>query len=606
MKIAGLACLCAVSLIMTACGGGGGSSSGNGGGGGNNGGGGGGNTSITVSVAPAAATVALNGAQQFSATVTPSTAQQTVTWRVVAGTGTTCTSSACGTVDGNGLYTGPASLPAGSPPTVKVIATSTQDTSKSDSATVTLVSSQNSRVQGTYTFRFSGFNAAGQVLAVGNFVADGSGNITSGSEDISTSSGPMPTTTITGGAYSIGSDGRGGMMLNTSLGTFCYVFAVGSTTIDNPLFIEFDQTTSPIACTGTQLGSGTHGSGLMNLATNSSFNNSALNRPYVFGLNGYDASGHRAAYAGQFVGDGAGNITSWSLDMNDNGVATATSGTSGTYSVSSSGVGTLTLNASPNPLNLNLFMKNSDEIFFSVADPLITNPSAAGVAESQDTSQLYDNSTFNATSVFYVTGVGSNASQGRVIAGLEAATGAGSLSGSLDQNNAGAISSNVTFNGAYSATGSGRYTIMLNNMPFVMYAITANKGFLLDQSSTSFLSGVFEPQTTKPINASTIGGSFVQTAQQVSTAWAQDTVAAVMLNNSIGAISGTQDETDGSETPNQAVAGSYTVSSNGRGSFNLTSPAASTGVLYVIGQSKFVVIPVDSSNLNPLVLINGH
>jgi hypothetical protein len=602
----GLTCLCAMSLIMTACGGGGGgSTTGTGGGGGNGGGGGGGNTSISVSIAPTAATVALSGTQQFSATVTPSSAQQTVTWTVAAGSGTTCSGSACGQVDTTGLYTAPNSLPAGNPPQVKVTATSTQDTTKSSSANVVLVSSQNSRVKGTYTFRFAGFNSAGEVLSVGTFTTDGNGNVTSGSEVISTSSGPMPATTITGGTYSIGNDGRGDMMLNTSSGTFCYVFAVGSTTIDNPLFVQFDNTTAPIACTGTQMGVGTHGSGLMNLATTSSFNLASFNQPYVFELNGFDASGKRTAYAGRFVGDGAGNITSWSLDKNDNGAPTPTSGSTGTYTVGSNGVGTLTLNGST-PLNLNLFMKNSDEIFLSVSDPLIINASASGVAESQDPNQLYDSTTFKGVSVFYVTGVGSNTAQGRVFGGLATTDGAGNVSGSFDQNDAGVISSNVSYTGTYTAAGSGRYTISIGGVPFVMYAITVNKGFLLDQSSPAVLSGILEPQTTNPISAGTIGGTFVQTAQQVSTAAAQDTVAALSLNSSQGKISGTQDETDGTENPNQTVVGSYTVSSNGRGTFDLTSPATSTGVLYVIGQSKFIVIPVDPGNTSPQILVNGH
>lgn len=602
-KTTGLTCLCALLLIIAACGGGGGSSTGNGGSGG---GGGGGNTSVSVSVAPTAATVALGGTQQFNATVTPSSAAQTVTWTVAAGSGTTCSGSACGQVDVNGLFTAPNSLPAGNPPQVKVTATSTQDTTKSSSANVVLVSTQNSRVKGTYTFRFGGFNAAGGVLNVGTFTADGSGNIISGAEIISNSSGPLPATTITGGAYSIGSDGRGDMMLNTSSGTFCYVLAVGSTTIDNPLFVEFDQTTAPIACTGTQMGVGTHGSGLMNLATTSSFNLAALNQPYVFELNGFDANGKRVTYAGRFVGNGLGNISSWSVDENDNGVAGFSSGSTGTYSVGSNGVGTISLSGGGTPLNLNLFVKNSDELFLSVSDPLITNASAAGVAESQDPNQLYDITTFKGASVFYVTGVGSNPAQGRVFGGLATTDGAGSVSGSFDQNNAGAIASNVSYTGSYTATGMGRYTISIGGVPFVMYAITANKSFLLDQASPSVLSGILEPQTTNPINAGTISGTFVQTAQQVSTAAAQDTVAALALNSSTGAISGTQDETDGSENPNQPVVGTYTVSSNGRGSFDLTSPATSTGVLYVIGQSKFIVIPVDPSNTSPQILVNGH
>ena len=541
--------------------------------------------------------------QQFDATVSPSTAAQTVTWSVSAGN-TNCSGSSCGQVDANGLFTAPSALPSGNPPQVKVTATSTQDTSKSSTATVTLVSAQNNRIKGTYTFRFNGFNSAGGVLVVGNLVTDGAGNVKGGTEVISTSTGPTAARNITGGTYSVGADGRGDMVVNTSSGDrFCYVFAVGSTTLDNPLFVEFNNVTAPIACTGSGMGSGTHGSGVMNLATTSSFNASSVNQPYVFELNGYDASGKRTSYVGRFVGDGAGNITSWMVDSNDNGVATNASGT-GTYSITNStGSGIITLNGGSSPITLSVFIKDTDELALSIVDPIATHPSAEGVAESQDTTPSYDNTTFNGISVFYSTGVGATANTGWAVAGRATTNGAGSVSGTFDQNNAGAISMNGTFNGSYNATGSGRYTITLNNVPSVMYAITSNKAFLLDQASTAVLSGLMEPQIANP-SANTIGGTFVETAHQVSTAADQNTVAALMLNNSGGAISGTQDETDGSETPNQSVMGSYTVSSNGRGSFNLTAPATSTGIVYVINQSKFIVLPLDATNTAPQVLVD--
>ena len=584
----------ALVTVLTGCGGSSGSNGGNGGGGG-------GGNSVSVSIAPTNATVALNGTQQFSATVTPSSAAQTVTWSVSAGANTTCSAPACGTVDGNGLYTAPSALPTGNQ--VKVTATSTQDTSKSSTATVTLVSTQNSRISGTYTFRFDGFNSAGGVLVVGNIKTDGAGTVQGGSEVISTNTGPTASRTITGGSYSVGTDGRGDMVLNTSSGdTFCYVFAVGSTTLDNPLFVEFNHVTAPIACTGAGMGSSTHGSGVMNLASTSAFGKTALNQPYVFELNGFDAAGKRASYVGRFVADGAGTITSWTLDRNDNGTASGQLSGSGTYTINNNtGAGTITLTGGP---TLTVYIKDSDELALSIADPIATNPSAEGVAESQDTMPAYDLTTFNGTSVFYATGVGTNPNTGWVVAGLATTNGAGSVSGTFDQNNGGSIMMNASLGtGTYTPTGSGRYTISLNGVPYVMYGITTNKAFLLDQASPQVLSGLVEPQAANP-SANTIGGTFVETSHQVSTSADQNTVAALTLNNSTGAISGMQDSTDGTENPNQSVTGSYTVSSNGRGNFNFTAPAASTGIVYVINQSKFIAIPLDATNAAPQVLVD--
>ncbi len=87
-------------------------------------------TSVTVTPNPATATI---GAQaQFTATVAGNGSfSNTVTWSVLGPTGS---SLSAGTITASGLYTTP--YPA--PPTVTVVATSTQDTSVSGRVTVTL------------------------------------------------------------------------------------------------------------------------------------------------------------------------------------------------------------------------------------------------------------------------------------------------------------------------------------------------------------------------------------------------------------------------------------------------------------------------------------
>src|SRR5690348_1419600 len=84
----------------------------------------GGGAAVQVSLSPAQPSVRLGETLQFSATVT--NAQNTaVTWSVNQTAGG---SSSTGTIDKNGLYTAPATLP--SPATVTVTATSAQDTTK--------------------------------------------------------------------------------------------------------------------------------------------------------------------------------------------------------------------------------------------------------------------------------------------------------------------------------------------------------------------------------------------------------------------------------------------------------------------------------------------
>ena len=88
-----------------------------------------------ITVSPASVTVQTGGTHSFAAVVSPSGANQAVTWSV---SGTGCTGANCGTISSVGMYTAPASVP--NPATVNVTATSVTDSTKSGSATVTIAS----------------------------------------------------------------------------------------------------------------------------------------------------------------------------------------------------------------------------------------------------------------------------------------------------------------------------------------------------------------------------------------------------------------------------------------------------------------------------------
>src|SRR5271157_269297 len=89
---------------------------------------------ISVSISPTYATIAVNGQQQFTATVT-GTSNLAVNWSV---SGIGCVGFSCGTVSSAGLYTAPATVPVFAIATVT--ATSVADPTKSASATVVIQS----------------------------------------------------------------------------------------------------------------------------------------------------------------------------------------------------------------------------------------------------------------------------------------------------------------------------------------------------------------------------------------------------------------------------------------------------------------------------------
>src|SRR6266478_101905 len=73
-------------------------------------------------------------------------------------------------------------------------------------------------LKGTYAFSMSGTDANANpgafIARVGSFVADGSGNISMGMEDV-TDAGIVNTVQFTGGTYSIQANGKGTLTLNT-------------------------------------------------------------------------------------------------------------------------------------------------------------------------------------------------------------------------------------------------------------------------------------------------------------------------------------------------------------------------------------------------------
>ena len=88
---------------------------------------------ISVSVLPGNATLSGGGQQRFLATVT-GTDNQLVTWTL---SGTACVvSGACGSIDSTGLYVAPPATPF--PDSIAVSATSSEDTSQSGAATITV------------------------------------------------------------------------------------------------------------------------------------------------------------------------------------------------------------------------------------------------------------------------------------------------------------------------------------------------------------------------------------------------------------------------------------------------------------------------------------
>ena len=88
---------------------------------------------VSISVSPIGATIAPNGSQQFTATVS-GTSNTSVTWSAGGAQGG---NSTVGTISSSGLYTAPSTVP--NPSAVNILAVAAADTTKSASATVNVL-----------------------------------------------------------------------------------------------------------------------------------------------------------------------------------------------------------------------------------------------------------------------------------------------------------------------------------------------------------------------------------------------------------------------------------------------------------------------------------
>jgi len=128
---------------------------------------------VTVKVSPPSVTLAVNGRQQFTATVT-GTSMTAVTWGVG---GLLCGGGQdCGSITQTGLYTAPGVVPFQE---VTVQASSQVNALDFGTAQVIIMGAA-AALRGTYTFILLGSDADGAVSLTGKFEADGADHIHSG------------------------------------------------------------------------------------------------------------------------------------------------------------------------------------------------------------------------------------------------------------------------------------------------------------------------------------------------------------------------------------------------------------------------------------------
>jgi len=583
----------------------------------------------TTDVAPALVNIGVGLTQQFTAVAVPDEAPQTFTWSCSAG-GVQCVNfTPAPNVSSPGLavYTPVANEECGNN-CVQISAAATIDPTACNTdpknCVVPKATVVTSRVSGTYAFRFSGFDKNDKpILVAGTFAADANGLNISGFEDEITASG-VAQHSFSGGSYtptaadSNNSNNAGTLVLNT--GVFPNQYQVVLDGAGDIQMIASD-------------GAGNSGSGFADLSTGKNKFSQGSNQTFAFGFTGADPSGNRIGYAGLLPTDGVANVTGGLIDVNDGGnssngicnLSAAPCSVAGSYTYTpATNRGQLTL-TSPLAMTFDFFVANNGPLtLYAISTD--SNPAVLGTMVLQDsTVKTYNNAAFNGTSVSVLTGASANVSlilgttdgtsSGTGVTGACPGSNTGGFTGSFDQNNNGTMLSVGIFPVAsqspspytYVATNgnTGRYIFcLLGNpsatpsptlpIPFVLYASAANRGFLLDQSSSAVITGTMYSQTAPKQNNFDFANTLLPGTYAVaSNSNSSSSIAPLAMNllltfpqNGTFPVGGTQYPPG---TPGN-VTGTYNISTVGKGTIGLTAPATADYIIYAVTQTNLFMI----------------
>jgi len=470
----------------------------------------------------------------------------------------------------------------------------------------------NSLLRGAYAFFFSGFDTQGVVLATGQFTADGSGKITSGAEDMNRVSGTSINATLSG-TYSLGTDGRGTLMLtatNAANQKLTVIYQLVLDSAGNARFFENDTANS------TPPPLPTRGEGIIKPQVGGTFSAANFNGNYAFAFSGQDLTAAPATLAGVVHADGSSSFSPGTVDFNDAGLYSPAVPTSGNFS-SNSSTGRVVANLvfqipSSAQVTLNFicyFVSPSDLFVIAIDTTDATHPKIGGEMILQNPSAVFDDSALNGGSV--ISGTGLDTPSASAFVGLLAANGSGSATVNFNQNDAGTISQGALVPGTYQVTTNGRVEFTgfgaIGPRMAAAYLTGVNQGFLVGSDKTATV-GLLENQTAGPFGAASVMGSYTLSAPSPADNMVSNIIGQTTANGA-GTMQGVLDEMDSSgQNLAQAFVGNYTVTSSGQGTMTTNTP---TGIptnlaVYVVSPSAIRAISTDSIDTHPQVIFFSH
>jgi hypothetical protein len=468
----------------------------------------------------------------------------------------------------------------------------------------------NASLKGTYAFSMSGTDASANpgafIARVGSFVADGSGNISMGMEDV-TDAGVVNTVQFTGGTYSIQANGKGTLTLNTISGGLGLTIALNSSSKGVMIQTDLNATSS----------------GSFILQSSSAFTVTAIAGPYVFDVSGTDVNGAPISVVGQMSANAGGAISGGIYDSDDAGalLTAQTFGAGGSYSFDPNngttfGRGTMSF-ASRNFVfyivdGTRIRLLETDLQLFTVGDALQQSGAPTQTAA--------------ASFSFLIGGSSVLGTMGPIARGGRFTTDAsGNVTNiQLDDNNNGTITSitNTTtitnpkfaIDTVNPGTGRGTLTFTASASPnagtftFVLYFSSATQAFIQDTSNGVVGDGTMLAQTGT-FTAANLAGNYVFNWSGINlTLGFEEDFAGQYALSSSGAITGVVDfvELASPSKRNPAfldipITGTLTISGDGTGANKYTvttgnSPSTTLSYhAYLTSSNTVLLVGIDTN-----------
>lgn len=439
---------------------------------------------------------------------------------------------------------------------------------------------QDRLLNGHYAFLFSGF-FHGYFTGAGSFVADGTGNISSGIVDTNGLGGPTIDGSFTG-TYTLGANNAGTMTLNYGSGAIVtYAIAVSSN--GDARFIQYEA-------------SGVEGSGVIKKQDSSAFATSKVTGAFAFGLSGLNGpTAKRLALVGAFQADGVSALTGVA-DGNNNGSLLSNETLSASYAVATSGRGTATVNVTGlGTLSTVFYVVSANELLMMEVDPVNAgNPLLSGDVLKQ-AGGSFSAASLNGTGIIQAIGLlNSPSAMSTARVAFATATTPGTLAINADVNTGGTLSTqNESL--SYSVMAGGRVTTTGSSDAPVLYLIATNQGFtLFSDSAVTF--GTLEAQATGSFANSSVSGSYLGGSATLTT---PGTVEADSLNaDGGGNLIEAYSSSDGTNLLQGNRTLTYVTAASGRAM--LSAQGSGAGFLYVVSPSKVIVLGAGAPALSTL------